>query len=482
MTGGRELRLLTRRAISAHGGGRGSDVFGDVYMGLLAVAVGTSLLFGVATEFAAGMGVTAEAGGQAEWFAWVVLIAVLGSLIGLTGRLGPIFLSAGYAAWWLPAPVDRRGLLRPRLMGVIAVALAAGALTGVPVSILAGGDHLTIVPSVALLAGLGTAAGAATQMRGRHIARIGDALLPVAVLPFALAGFGAGPWTGPVPGWAIGAGVVALCLVVVLADRGMEALSGADLRSRGMLAIGLQGAATSFDTRELGFLLGAGDTPRPRRGSRRLRAVRSTVSGIIVSEGLLFVRTRRHVVQFALGGVIAAAGGSTWFMVVMLIAGALISSSALAGAARSAYQAPVLDGIWPAGQRAVRWARLILPSTAMAIWTAVVLGFLVGVIDGWWIALGAASGPVFAAGMIRSAYRAPADWSAPLITTPDGQAIPPGAFSAVSKGMDVIVLCTLPLLLGLITLGAHPGVVLAQVAATMIALVAARNTNTKRAT
>src|SRR5699024_6820832 len=134
-------------------------------------------------------------------------------------------------------------------------------------------------------------------------------------------------------------------------------------------------------------LLGAGDTPRPRRGSRRLRAVRSTVSGIIVSEGLLFVRTRRHVVQFALGGVIAAAGGSTWFMVVMLIVGALISSSALAGAARSAYQAPVLDGIWPAGQRAVRWARLILPSTAMAIWTAVVLGFLVGVIDGWWIAL-----------------------------------------------------------------------------------------------
>ena len=127
MSTGRDLRRLTRRAIAAHGGGKPGAVLEDLYTALLAAAISVALVAGIANEVAGNLRENPGARAGAEWFAWGALALVLGMTLGLAGRIGPIFLGAGYASWWLTAPVDRRGLLRPRLLTLAAVAFAGHA-------------------------------------------------------------------------------------------------------------------------------------------------------------------------------------------------------------------------------------------------------------------------------------------------------------------------------------------------------------------
>src|SRR5699024_11352185 len=91
------------------------------------------------------------------------------------GRVGPIFLGAGYASWWLAAPVDRRGLLRPRLLTLAAVAFAAGAIAGIPIAILMGEFRLEVILGGGALAALMANLAAVAQVRGalRRVAPAG---------------------------------------------------------------------------------------------------------------------------------------------------------------------------------------------------------------------------------------------------------------------------------------------------------------------
>lgn len=487
MSAGRDLRRLTRRAIAAHGGGKPGAVLEDLYTALLAAAISVALIGGIANEVAGSLREVPGVRAGAEWFAWGALALVLGMTLGLAGRIGPIFLGAGYASWWLAAPVDRRGLLRPRLLTLAAVAFAVGAVAGVPIAILMGEFRLDVIAGVAALAALMANLAAALQVRGqfRNVAPAGDGLVALALAPLAV-GVATG-WPAPeVPWWAVAsAGLTAAVAVGMLAERSMERISGAQVRERGLIAAGINSTARSFDTRELGFLLGSSAaTSRSTRASREFRHIHRPVAALIVSEVMQLVRTPRHLIQFLIGAVVpllvSFAGWGTWALLLAALFGGLLSASALGGPARQAYQAPVLDSLWPLKQRAVRWSRTLVPSAAMMLWAAGVLPVAVGTANVAWFLLALFAGPVFAAGILRSAYRKPVDWSAPLITTPDGQAIPPGAFSVISVGPDLIILGGLPLWLAIGVFGPAPALLFTQAATSGLALLAATRTNDRR--
>src|SRR5699024_9179521 len=98
---------------------------------------------------------------------------------------------------------------------------------------------------------------------------------------------------------------------------------------------------------------------------------------LVLSEAVHLLRTPRHLVQFAVGmGVAllaAVSGWSVWVAAIGLVIGGGISASALAGPARHAYRAPVIDEIMPLGYRTLRWQRTVLPGVLMAVWAAGVL-------------------------------------------------------------------------------------------------------------
>ena len=257
----------------------------------------------------------------------------------------------------------------------------------------------------------------------------------------------------------------------MLAERSMERISGAQVRERGLIAAGINSTARSFDTRELGFLLGSSAAPsRSTRASREFRHIHRPWPPHRGDA----TRADPALIQFS---------SEQWFLLVSFagwVHGRFFSplfgvlSEALVGLPS------YLDSLWPLSQRAVRWSRTIVPSAAMMLLLAGVLPIAVGAANVAWFLLALLAAPVFAAGILRSAYRKPVDWSAPLITTPDGQAIPPGAFSVISVGPDLIFLGGLPLWLAIGVFGPAPALLFTQAATSGLALLAASRTNDRR--
>src|SRR5699024_155709 len=130
----------------------------------------------------------------------------------------------------------------------------------------------------------------------------------------------------------------------------------------------------------------------------------------------------------------------------------------------------ILDRHVPIAATDVRRARILLPVLVMVPWSMVVLG-LWGAVHGQvpgYLLLGLLTGPVFAAGVLRAAYRKPPDWSKPLTPGPFGP-MAPGVIAAFARGPDTAVLCSVPMIVGVVALGPAPLVLAFQLAAALIA-------------
>lgn len=469
---GRAVRRLTRQAMRSHGGGKLSELVGEVYTVVFSVLVAVAVVLGVVETLNASLRDTGAAS-QAlhpSWLALVAGIAVIGATTGLASRLGPLGVGGGQASWWLPLPAERRGLLRPRMRVVVALALAVGALTGLLVGVLAGGGEAALE---GLLAGTAVALAAAglvvaVQVRGfrgrlHPAVRVGEALV-LASPALALAVVLSGPAPLRLPELA-GVGnliVVAGLLVVgavllVVADRRLDHVSGIDLRARGAVTQYAAGAATSLDTRELGRALSVVAQPDARRRSSRLAWVRGPVSAIVTGDALVMLRSWRHVLQVLVTALVPVAvaltGWSAWTVAPAVLLAGYVGALATAEGARRAEMAPVLDRAFPVEASQVRRLRLLWPLAVMVVWTAAVLGIWSGVTGLGvlpWLPLAVVAAPAFAAGVVRGAYRKPTDWSKPLVSNPFGPPIPPGLFGTVSRGPDVMVVGLIPLILGLV--------------------------------
>lgn len=492
---GRELRRLTRAATEFHTGGNVMDLISEVYSVLLSVvislAVAVGAVQGLNAEFTPGPQRTSV---DPTWLALVAALMLVGGLVGLAGRLGPIGMGGGQAAWWLPAPVDRRTLLQPRARVIALLGAAVGAAGGLLIAFLATREP---GPALAWVVGIFTLIGvvivlsvAAGQVRlGNNRARrlrasilIGDVLIALAPV-LGLVVVVTQPPAITLPAGAVGIGLVAVLaatagVLLWRVDTGLDELAGRELRARGAVSAYAAGAVTSMDTRELGRALTVSTAVDQRRGSVAMRWVRGPVSAIVTGDALVLARTPRHAIQIVAAGAFALlavlAGWTTGVNLVVLLMGAYVAAMATAEGARRAEMAPVLDRHFPYDARDVRRVRVILPTLVMVVWCAVVFGVW-GAMHGdapGWILMGVVCAPTFGAGVIRAAYRKQPDWTKPLVTGPMGP-VPPGVLGAFARGPDLVVFCLIPLIIAVIALGPTPLLMTVQLLTSALAVVIA---------
>lgn len=290
---GAHVRRLTEQIQGARTGRGLGGVLADVwYVVTVVVALGV-VVYGTASVVQeAAVARTPDGIPLCEAGALLAVLAVVGGVVGLGARLGPVALGGGGAGWWLPMPVDRRGLLRPSVLRWPGVALAAGAVVaplsalclGMPVDVGAiaawaalGGSLAAAVGAACAVAqervGGTTAPGAApeeapdgavagprarrsrvAERRARRLAAAGDLTVAVAVAGLAVL-LVTGGWDGWHVhrfAWVAAPLVLVAAGLTVLAERGTEALDGAGLRRLGALGQRAQVAVLALDLRELG--------------------------------------------------------------------------------------------------------------------------------------------------------------------------------------------------------------------------------------
>ena len=492
---GRQLRTLTRAATEAHTGGHMGELVSEVYSVLFSGVIAVVMVLGAVQGLNASIHPGPEqATVDPSWLALVVALVVAGAVLGLAGRLGPVGMGGAHALWWLTTPADRRTLLRPRLVLLPVLGALAGLVGGLLVGFLAFGafgpellwltvDFVVAGAAMILAVAAGQVrAGVRSTKRMRPAVLVGDLLTaagPVAAIALVL--------IRPEPvdvDWAhlgpVVAAVVAVLLLIALwwLDHSLELISGRELRARGSVASYASGAVTSMDTRELGRALNVNTARDARRRSAAMHGARGAVSAILVGDATVLARTPRHLIQIAVGFCVAllgvAAGWSVVMNVILLLAGGILTAMATGEGARRAEMAPVLDRHFPIAGADVRRARVLLPLLVMVPWTVLVLGLW-----GWahqavagYLLLGLVTGPVFAAGVLRAAYRKPPDWSKPLVPGPFGP-MAPGVIAAFARGPDIVVLCAVPMIVGVVALGVSPILLAVQVGTSLIALAVA---------
>lgn len=498
---GRSIRRFTSATTSQRAGAGLGELLGDVYYVAVLSAIGVGVALGVAGTLREALP-DASQGAATVWslpglslpaLAVAVVVGLTGVVLSLAGRLGPVSAGGPEATWWLPLPVERRGLLRPSVWRVpAAAALVSGAVVGVlDAGVLAAPGRQVV--STVLAAALGAAVVVLVAALGQTLAVprratsvAGDLVLAGAVVLAAVSGAAgwrpAGlPAASPL---ALAGLLVAVGALVLVVDRGLARIPSRSLRAGGAVASQAVGAVVSLDTRELGRVLSDSSPPRRRRAAR-LRAVRGPVSALVVADALVVLRSPRRLVLLTatalvpvLVGTAPQLAGPAGFAIALVLGGVVAATTAAEGA-RRAEMAPVLDRLLPLGARDVRRVRMLVPAAVMTAWSVVafgVVGLWHGDVPGW-LALGVATVPVWAGAAVRAAYRPAPDWSAPLIATPMG-AVPTGVTAVLARGPDVLALGLVPVLVSVLLGRVHPEVVLVQTVLSAVVVAVATSTTT----
>lgn len=495
----RAIRRFTAAAGRSRAGASLGSLLGDVYYAVISFAIGGAAVAGAASTLRASLppapDVAPPAGLSLPTLVALLLLGGAGVLVSLAGRLGPVGSGGSEATWWLPLPVDRRGLLRPAVRRVAVVAALAGAVAVALLDTALLGSSAGAAAQAAAVGGLGAAAivllAALAQAAGlarRRTALLGDLLLAVAgALAVGLAVAGTHLDALPSPSWAVaGAALAVAALLAWLVDRRLGAIPGRSLREGGSVTGQAVGAVVSLDSRELGRALAVGTAPPARRRIGRLRAARGPASALVVAELALLGRSSRHLVQLALAALVPVLAtavpqlANVAGVLLAVLVGGSVAASATAEGARYGEMAPVLDRLLPLSARAVRRLRMAVPSLAMLVWSLVVfavLGRWAGTV-GDWLALGVAGTPVWAAAAVRAAYRPAPDWNKPLVSTPMG-ALPTGLLGVVARGPDLVVLCLVPTWVAILLRSAGLGLLVVQVALAAVAVLVASSTSTE---
>lgn len=498
--GPRSIRRFTAAVARTKAGASLGSVLNDAYYAVIMMAIGMGVALGVAGQLRSSLppqdAASLGEGISLPTVVAVCAVAVLGAVLSLAGRLGPVGAEGAEATWWLGLPVDRRGLLRPASLRIPVLAALIG---GVLLALLDGGllaDHgighvlrlgalaALCCAAVVLLAGLAQT----VQFPRRSVALIGDlviALAPVLALVAALTGWRLSALPD-LPEWALVLLALAVLALGWVQDRRLDRIRGRNLRESGSVASQAAGAVVSLDSRELGRALSDAAARQRRRRSRRLRAVRGPKSAIVVADLMVLVRSPRHLVQLVVSALVPVLvvitprlAGALGVGLAVLVSG-YVGMLATAEGARRAEMAPILDRLLPMSAQATRRTRLLVPALAMLLWSLVAFT-AVGLWHGdpaGWIALGVASTPVWAGAALRGAFRPAPNWQGPLVSTPAG-ALPGGVLAVLARGPDVAVLGLIPVIIS-VALGRVLLPVLAvQLVFSLIAWTVGASTNTK---
>ena len=383
----------------------------------------------------------------------LALAFVAGAVLAV--RVGPAGLPVAGVRWWVPTVADRTGLVSPSVVRTVLVGIGAGlvaggvpaAFVGVPL------DGILLDTMLGGAVGLVAVAGAGVL----QVAGAGSGGLPVRVLTLLLAAvpvvglcaaLWAPEWTAWAAPWFVTAGLaVAGGAGLVLWVTRLDRLRAAELRARASTAMQASAALLTLDSGSMSRTLLSGG-PKASRVLPWLPATaRGPAGALLAADATLLVRS-----PGALAGLIAlAATGAVLIQVPALAGGiglwAVVAcvgyAGGLAGAVgpRSAGENPRLDALVPLGARVTRVVRTVWP-----VLTAAVVLVVVAVVGGGgqWLALIAPAAVVLGAAAVRTAYRGPVPWDAPMIATPAG-GVPTGLVLHQLKGLDLAVLGTVPL-------------------------------------
>jgi hypothetical protein len=472
---GAAVRRFTRRATAALADTSWISRTGDLLSGLTSAGIFVALCGGTVSSLREQIAARPSAGSAVlpgGLTAAAVAVAVVGGLVALFARLGPVSATPATAAWWLPLPAGRRGLLRGELRRVLVLAAATAVVVGVPVVLtmtrtldgvlagLAAGGLLAVVAVGVLV--VRQAGGA-----GRWVPGLAGAVTVLAVAGPAAIGCLAAAVGARVPwgaGWSSSApltggvliGLLAVAVVSVLAaDRRLGSLPAGALRASGETVQYATASVFSLDTRELGRALRT-TVRRPRRRPA-WRWVRDPWHAVVAGDLAVLTRSPVRWGQLLLGAALPVLAARTQgpaelpaLMAVAVVLGWGIAATALGEPSRRASAAPAADRALPMGAAAVVRARALVPVAVLAV-VCGISALLVGQGTGSaaaWLALGVAAAPAWAGAAVRAGYRPDLDWSGPVLASPMG-AVPVGVSATLLRGPDVGVLGTvLALLLG----------------------------------
>ncbi len=468
----RQLRRWIRQRRRAARGGPSLNTW---YVALLSSAVALALLGPRAGPLLWRPETAAPAAGAAAARLVALLGLALVALYGLLRGIGPLALSRAHLTWLFRAPVSRRELLLPALLGVVTGGTLVGLLLG-----LVAARWLLPSPFEALqllvtltVTTAATVTVALAAVRAQLSARVGRPLnLAVIVLllgctsivvddrvaavaePVASALGHLFPWTPGTGSVLVAVGLGAMLTGVGWTYRSLDQLSPYQVEDSS-LAFG-----TFLDTAyalEPSFLADL----RERRYWRG-RALRSAAPWrirwlpILAGYDLLILSRKRvrlaWLAGFALLPVLASRG-SAWLLGAALLLGALAAADTTMSAVRRDTDAPALTRLLGLTDRQVLVGRLVVPTLLAATWSAIALAVL-ALTDRlpagpWWV-LGLALGPAAAAASLRRARSGSVRHDLPVVETPMG-AIPSGPIIWALSGPDLLLLLTLPALGWLLT-------------------------------
>jgi len=489
----RDIRRYTTQAANARGGASLGSLLASVYYAVITIAIASGMALGFAQALRVSLPPTPEADAAVDLslptLVVVMLLGLVGILVSLAGRLGPVGAGGAEAAWWLVLPVDRRGLLRPaaRRLPLVAAFVAAILVGLLDAGLLAdsGARVLHVAVTSALVAAGIVLLAALAQSRGLRrstTALVGDLILaaaPVVAVALALTDWSVDevptlPWFGAVAAALLVAGAG------VLVDRRLGRIPTASLRESGSVATQAVGAAVSLDSRELGRALTDGAAAPTRRRLSRLRTARGPATALVTADLVVLRRSARHLVQLAIAAIVPVLvtvvpelASQAGVLFAVLLAG-YVAMSATGEGARRAQMAPILDRLLPLDAKTVRRLRMVVPGIAMLVWSVVAFGAVgrwTGDVAGW-LVLGVASTPVWAAAAVRSSYRPAPDWGGALVSTPMG-ALPTGVAAVLARGPDVVVLGLLPVWIAVLLRHVSPTMILIQAGLSAIAVTVA---------
>jgi len=470
LPGVREIRADMRHWRRGRAEAKFWDVFTDAYIAVFATLMFGAIAINVLVHARWATAAGCRSGGCAEarsWLPWVVGLALVGAGLGVARLFGPAHTSPATSSWLLAAPLDRTGLLRPRLLALTGVLLLVGAVVAAVVATLVGFVVAAIVAyalSVALVVlacvGLAVLSQAGRPLLGRVLTWT-LALAVWAVL--LLVALDDAPVLGsPVVGvtW-IALLVVVLLLAVAattLSQRRLGRLTRHDLAPGGRMAPGLSGALATLDLALLYDVLlsrrwAGHESVRSRRGgpSGAMALVRVDLIRLQRSPQTLLVVAAAVVVPYA-----AATLGLGRAQPLAISLTGFLTGLGLCSALRVVTRTPSLLRAMPFPVSTTRATMLVVPGVALVLFGLACTPTLHASTDVTWetaVWMGAACGASAIAAAVRWVTGRPPDYSRPLVSTPAG-GVPTNLYGSILRGFDIWALTTVPMLLWVSNTGA----------------------------
>lgn len=442
-----------------------SDAYVAVFSTVVLGAMGISAL--LETRAFAGIACTSPHCTAARAAAPALsVLGLVAACLWLCRLLGPMLVTPAVGSWLLAAPVDRRDLLRPRLLATFAASFVGAGLVASPLAVVAGLGPAAVVGTGVVAASCGSATVAlcvlAQPVAGPRVgaanavvaATLWCGLVLVVADPSGLVAGAAWPaWDGGAT-LAGSASVVVAVVLAVVADRTLPKLGRVHLAPGGSLAPSLSGALSGLDMALVHDILLA----RRWRLRSRVRPVRrmprrlGTGAPALITRDLLRLR-RAPVTVVALAAslvlphLVTTLGGGRVTVLVGATTGFLAGTS-LFPALRVLVRTPGLIRSFPQSATVLKAATMTVPGAVLVLWGVATAPALHASLDVGWGTAVAAGGSVGLLSVAAATWWLTAplpDYQMPLVSSPAG-GVPPALLLAATRGFDVVLLGALPLL------------------------------------